>query len=850
MKNSRSFFTEKKDLEYEKDATKTIAENNRVGKEDTAPLDDSRAVERIEFIDTLLEAGDKIGQYYEVYDILGIGGNGVVYLAYSNLSKNFIALKTYLDRSFLDEEIKKRFTKEASVWIKLDSHPNLVKAYVVEEILGRLYISMEYIRSDSKGINTLEGFLKKYFLTPKQILDWAIQFCRGIEFAYSHGVKCHGDIKPSNIMITPDKTLKITDFGLASVFHGSHSPKAPISSDDEISRRTKIFGTPTHMSPELYSRTRACDERSDIYSFGIVLYQMASGGRMPFLAPYPTDNSNEEKLRYWREMEKLHTEMPVPELDSPVYPIIRKCLDKCPANRYQHFHEIHHDLEVLLWDSMGEVHNVESESAIENPLEESVRLGNKALSCYSINLLDDAVAYCDKSLEIEPRNVFSLNIKGLCCVKQRNFSDAIRWFDKANDIAPEYSEAWNNKGGCYKEIGDIENAFRCFKKATEIKPSYSEAWANQGYYFVQLRKYNEAIECYNSAIRASPQNPEYYSAKGCCLEESDRLEEALHCYNLAIEYGKDNVIYYAQKGQVLYKWGDFEDAISCYDIALSISPGDPMLWNNKGLCFTAIHEFDSAHRCFSKALELDPDNATYYNNNGICFHRQGLFNEALNCFDSAIKLKADFSEAWGNMGLSYDALGKYPSALRCYNEAIRIQPLKTDFWVNKGATLNSLERYDDAVLCFDRALEIDPYSDTAKYNRSLSQAKIRSPSYEDDAGDRKVTPSFGGFLRRMVFFFDSHSPPYYEQKTIDDLIDFFQLKARVDSTTRISTEYGPVPAIPQYYSSKTVPDDLLDFIRNYVATRWAMTDQISVGQIRLYCFKVNDVWGVLVTSEL
>ena len=258
--------------------------------------------------------GDRIGQYYEVYDILGAGGNGIVYLVYSNLQKKFFALKTYLDKFFLDESVKEKFKREIEVWIKLEAHPNLIQAFVAEEIFGQLYIQMEYIRPFSdEGINTLEGYIKKIPISFHKTVEWGIQFCNGIEFAYQHGVRCHGDIKPSNIMITPDEKIKITDFGLAVIFDDSLEPGDTIqNSQDSIAgnrsgsrrERSVIFGTPTHMSPELYSGDYPCDVRSDIYSFGIVLYQMVSGGKMPFIAPFPTDNSNEEKVRFWKEMQK------------------------------------------------------------------------------------------------------------------------------------------------------------------------------------------------------------------------------------------------------------------------------------------------------------------------------------------------------------------------------------------------------------------------------------------------------------------------------------------------------------------------------------------------------------------
>ena len=102
--------------------------------------------------------GDFIGQKYEVYDVLGEGGFGIVYLVYSNETESVYALKTFRDEYLEDEQTRNRFRKEAEVWIDLERHPYLVKASFVEEISGRLYIAMEHIAADEQGLNSLDAY--------------------------------------------------------------------------------------------------------------------------------------------------------------------------------------------------------------------------------------------------------------------------------------------------------------------------------------------------------------------------------------------------------------------------------------------------------------------------------------------------------------------------------------------------------------------------------------------------------------------------------------------------------------------------------------------------------------------
>jgi serine/threonine protein kinase len=261
------------------------AEPNHVIARKPAPEEDIQPGE-------LYKKGDFIGQGYEVFGVLGKGGFGVVYQVYSHQTHEVYALKTFKDEFLADQEVRERFQKEASVWIELGRHPYLVRAIGVVEVSGRLYILMEHIAPSDEGLNSLEDYLYRQPPDLAQSLRWAIQICHGMEYAYSKGVRAHRDLKPANIMITQDKTAKVTDFGLAGVLN--ESPVMGATGLSAQPGRSGLFGqtmlgtgfgTPTHMAPEQFDNAARCDERSDIYSYGIALYQMATGGQVPFLVP-------------------------------------------------------------------------------------------------------------------------------------------------------------------------------------------------------------------------------------------------------------------------------------------------------------------------------------------------------------------------------------------------------------------------------------------------------------------------------------------------------------------------------------------------------------------------------------
>jgi serine/threonine-protein kinase len=253
---------------------------------------------------------EKIGRY-QIDGELGKGAMGVVYKATDPNIGRTVALKTMrVDVHGLEhDEMVRRFQNEARAAGVLN-HPNIVTIYDAGEDNGIFYIAMEYIEG-----RTLSAVLQQQrSLVASEVVDIGSQICAGLQYAHSKKV-IHRDIKPANIMIGPNGSVKIMDFGIA---------KAGAS----LTHTGEVVGTPNYMSPEQV-KGRELDGRSDLFSAGVMLYEMLTGER-PFTGQSVTT------IIY-----KIVHENPIPprELDVSIHPglsmIVTKCLSKDPDERYQ-----------------------------------------------------------------------------------------------------------------------------------------------------------------------------------------------------------------------------------------------------------------------------------------------------------------------------------------------------------------------------------------------------------------------------------------------------------------------------------------------------------------------------------
>lgn len=271
-----------------------------------------------------LAVGTRLGRY-EIRSPIGKGGMGEVYLAEDTQLERTIALKTLPTDVARDRERMHRFIREAKATAAL-SHPNIAHIYEIGEAEGTTFIAMEYVEGE-----TLRQHLKRERVSTDEALGIALQVAGALAEAHAEGI-IHRDIKPENIMLRPDGYVKLLDFGLAKLIE-SCEPDAQNSSAEAPTQLIQtnpgmLMGTVTYMSPE-QARGLEVDGRTDIWSLGVILYEMIAG-RVPFTGATTTDMLVSILEHKPRPLRKL-----LPELPLDLERVVSKAMAKRRESRYK-----------------------------------------------------------------------------------------------------------------------------------------------------------------------------------------------------------------------------------------------------------------------------------------------------------------------------------------------------------------------------------------------------------------------------------------------------------------------------------------------------------------------------------
>jgi serine/threonine protein kinase len=289
-----------------------------------------------------VEENDKkstlLGNRYQLQQVLGAGGMAKVYLARDLMLERPVAIKVLKQDLSTNPAFRKRFQQEARAAANL-SHPNIVTVHDFGFHHGRLYIVMEYVPGQD-----LKTILKQIGRLPVQdAIPLIIQACAGIGYAHRAGL-VHCDVKPHNMIVTPDQRLKVTDFGIARAL-------ASIQPDEHYD---VVWGSPQYFSPEQAAGS-APSPASDVYSLGVIFYEMLTG-KLPFESEDPA-----ELARLHREKTPTPPRQINPDIPESLDKIIQKVLSKEPSARYRTTDQLGRILETFMQQNQNAKHFMEGD---------------------------------------------------------------------------------------------------------------------------------------------------------------------------------------------------------------------------------------------------------------------------------------------------------------------------------------------------------------------------------------------------------------------------------------------------------------------------------------------------------
>ena len=633
--------------------------------------------------------------HYKILKKLGEGGMGVVYLAEDQKLERKVAIKFLPKNISEDSEERKRFKIEAKAAAKLN-HPSIATIYSIEETADELFIVMEYI--DGRELKNIVETHRDASLQKEEVIKIATQIAEGLEAAHKNGI-IHRDIKSQNIMITEDGNVKIMDFGLAK-----------LKDDINITKTKSVLGTPAYMSPEQVKGEKA-DQRTDIWSFGVVLYEMLTGV-LPFKGEY------EQAVFY-----SIINEMPEPvkdqRSDTPVElsEIIDRSLQKNPDKRYASIKEVLVGLYKMEFKENREDAQPDSSIAVlpfinmsADPEQEyfcdgiSEEIINSLAQINNLRVIARTSVFSFKGKNLDVREIGkTLNVNNLLEGSVRKSGNRLRITTQLIKVS-DGSHLWSNR---YDRV--LEDVFAIQEDIAE-----NVATSLKGFL---TPKEKEAIHRPETNIEAY----EYY-LKGRQLFHQLFLKEAQRMFERAVEIDPEYASAYAGLADAhswLYEWegskdSDLAAAEKNSSKALSLAPNLAESHTARAFVFSLSGNYDEAEKEYEEAIRLNPNFFdAYYFYARACF-ANGQIEKSVELFRKAADLRKEDFQSMLLLTQSLEMLGR-PEAKETLSEGIRRarKQLEINPDDRRALSLGSGNLYDagekeEAFRWINRALELYP----------------------------------------------------------------------------------------------------------------------------------------------
>ncbi len=645
-----------------------------------------------------VEAGTKLGRY-EIRSMLGTGGMGEVYLAEDTRLHRKLALKVLPAEVAANHERMRRFNQEATSAAALN-HPNIAHIYEIGESDGVHFIAMEFI----DGV-TLRQRMRAAPMKVGEVLDVAAQIAGALAAAHAAGI-VHRDIKPENLMLRRDSIVKVLDFGLAKLVQAvapaidTQAATTPLV-QTELGR---VMGTVTYMSPE-QARGKEVDARTDIFSTGVVMYEMLAG-QSPFAGETASD-----VIAAILTTEPKPTSLSNQEIPAELDRIVKKTLAKERDERYRKAEDLLADLRQLRRRLEFEV-EAEREFGATRPFAKSDRSALRSDEATSVSTTEprNSIAVLPfTNLSADPENEYFCDglaeelLNALAKIDQLKVAarTSTFWFKGKNAAVNEIAKALNVNTILAGSLRKSGNRVRITAQLINAADGY-HLWSER--YDSEMKDIFDVQDEITLAVVEALKVKLFGQEQAAVLKRHTRNPEAHEFYLRGLSYFMRWTLEFFQK------------AIKSFDQAIAIDPRYASAYAGLAECYTEMSFFDAprewmpkAREAARQALELDDALGNAHNSLAVIkMYYDRDYAGAEHEFKRAIALDPGSAHIHMWYGWYLGLMGRFDEGLKEQRRAQELDPLSDQIDFGIGATFHWSRQPERAIEQYRRVLELNP----------------------------------------------------------------------------------------------------------------------------------------------